>query len=168
MQEKFCNNCGETKDLSEFYKRSKLSYRQPCKKCINERTFQWIKNNPEKRRAICRKHYLTKGKTKQSETTIRHQIKFPEKYLWNAAKGRCSKNGFQFDIEVSDVVIPEVCPVFKTPFVRGTDQAASLDRINSEMGYIKGNVQVISRKANEMKSNATPEQLKQFAEWILT
>ena len=39
--------------------------------------------------------------------------------------------------------------------------------VDSSKGYIKGNVEVISRKANIMKSDACPEELLEFAYEIL-
>ena len=44
----------------------------------------------------------------------------------------------------------------------------SLDRIIPELGYVPGNVQVISHQANTMKSNATLKELKAFAAWVAT
>jgi UDP-N-acetylenolpyruvoylglucosamine reductase len=44
--------------------------------------------------------------------------------------------------------------------------APSLDRIDSARGYVPGNVQVVSHKANTMKSNASTEELIAFSEWV--
>jgi len=47
------------------------------------------------------------------------------------------------------------------------DTAYSIDRIVPTLGYIKGNIQIISELANRMKSNASVEQLLTFAQGIL-
>jgi hypothetical protein len=47
------------------------------------------------------------------------------------------------------------------------DNTSSLDKIIPELGYVKGNVQWLSQKANTMKSNATRTELENFAQWIL-
>jgi hypothetical protein len=92
----------------------------------------------------------------------------PELYLWKYAKARAKSEGMDFDLEVTDIVIPEVCPYFKTPFIMGDKQlAASLDRIDSSGGYTKDNVRVISYKANRMKNNATEQELISFAKGVL-
>lgn len=96
------------------------------------------------------------------------RVNAPEKLLFYAAKQRAKSGGLDFDITVADVVIPEFCPVFGTKFVRGDNKlAASLDRIDPARGYVKGNVQVISRLANTMKNDATLEQQVAFASWVL-
>lgn len=92
----------------------------------------------------------------------------PEQNLWRTAKHRANKFGVEHTISVSDITIPEVCPALGTPFVSLTPYAASLDRIDSSKGYIPGNVQVISKKANAMKNDATKEELVEFAKWILS
>jgi hypothetical protein len=40
------------------------------------------------------------------------------------------------------------------------DNSPSLDRIIPELGYVKGNIMVISHKANTIKSNANIEELE--------
>jgi hypothetical protein len=72
-----------------------------------------------------------------------------------------------FDLDIKDIVIPSVCPVFGTEFIRGSRFAPSVDRIDNSKGYIKGNIQVISKLANIMKNNATQEELEKFANWVL-
>jgi hypothetical protein len=50
----------------------------------------------------------------------------------------------------------------------GRHDSPSIDRKDNTKGYTKDNVWVISQLANQMKSNATPEQLRAFARWILS
>jgi len=90
----------------------------------------------------------------------------PEIRLWRAARDRAKINSLDFDIEVSDIIIPEICPVLKVSLDIKTKYAPSLDRIIPEKGYTKGNIQVISRKANLMKQDATQEELERFADWV--
>lgn len=92
--------------------------------------------------------------------------KYPSKYLWQGARNRARSLNLPFDIEPSDIFIPSECPVLKVPFKFGTKYAMSLDRKISSLGYTKGNVQVISLKANLMKQDASIEELRNFAEWI--
>jgi hypothetical protein len=104
-----------------------------------------------------------------------YRSKFPEKAILKAAKSRAKIRGLDFNIELSDIAIPELCPILKTPIIihSGTGKqgghmdSPSLDKIDNNKGYVKGNVQVISHKANSMKFNATPDELVLFAEWIL-
>lgn len=87
-------------------------------------------------------------------------------YLFTHAKNRAKKRGIEFSLSKEDVYLPDQCPVLGTSFVVRTQYAMSLDRIDSTKGYIKNNVQVISKKANTMKSNASEIELKKFADWV--
>lgn len=79
----------------------------------------------------------------------------PELKMYSAARQRAKNKGWRFNIELSDVVIPKLCPVFGVPLVYGTKHAPSIDRIDSKKGYVKGNVRVISKRANLLKSDGT-------------
>lgn len=113
------------------------------------------------RKAVTNRKYLEK------ETAM--HAKDPTKRMLRAALFRAEKKGLAFNIDASDVVVPSHCPVLGVPLSAASGKASanspSLDRIDSSLGYIKGNVQVISYKANAMKSNATPEELLSFAHW---
>lgn len=115
--------------------------------------------------------YAANNKARISERMKSYRVANPEKALWRAAKSRAQKRGIPFDIEVIDILIPKVCPVLGLELALnfkqgGGKNSPSLDRIVPELGYVKGNVQVLSSLANAMKSDASKEQLLQFADWI--
>ena len=60
-------------------------------------------------------------------------------------------------------MIPLVLTIYHYEGVLG-DDSPSLDRIVSSLGYVKGNIRVISYKANRVKSNATLEELRKVYE----
>lgn len=100
------------------------------------------------------------------------RIDNPAVEMWRTAKIRAAKHGVAFNIDVSDVVVPSHCPILGIPLQVQTGRVGrnspSLDRIYPDRGYTKGNVQVVSYKANTMKSNATPEDLLRFSHWATT
>lgn len=97
----------------------------------------------------------------------------PEYRMHQRAKQRCRTSGREFDIQVSDIVIPDTCPILGTPLNMNSGRSGayrnspSLDRIDSTRGYTKDNIQVISQQANAMKHAASKEQLVKFAQWVL-
>lgn len=96
----------------------------------------------------------------------------PEYRLWNQAKQSAKQRGLAFSIEKEDIFIPEFCPYLgvRLTNIKGGGRSGtniSLDRIDNTKGYIKGNVQVISSKANYMKRDASIQELLDFARGIL-
>lgn len=98
----------------------------------------------------------------------------PEYKMWQRAKSRSKVSGKDFNIEISDVVIPEVCPILGIEMKHNSGKPGayrdsySLDRIDNTKGYIKGNVQVISQLANSMKGSADTKDMVTFAKWVLS
>ena len=90
--------------------------------------------------------------------------------MWSRAKYRARQKGLDFTIDKEDVVIPDKCPLLGIELVchrgKGSQQgnSPSLDRIDSSKGYIKGNVWVISNRANTLKNDATIQELKTLVE----
>jgi hypothetical protein len=104
----------------------------------------------------------------------RRRIENPEYAMWEQAKYRATsdilrrgREPLDFDIEVSDIVIPTHCPILgiELSWKEGGPRAPwkpSLDRIDSSKGYVKGNVQVISYRANVLKRDMTLEEAQLF------
>ncbi|MNS19674.1 hypothetical protein D3C72_513970 [compost metagenome] len=90
----------------------------------------------------------------------------PAVALHSRARQRAARSGLPFDLHVSDVVVPPVCPALGVPIVIGDTRSLyspSLDRIRPGMGYVRGNTRVISDKANRLKGALDVEGLIQCA-----
>lgn len=90
--------------------------------------------------------------------------------MWCMAKTRAKRVGVPFNIAVTDIVIPERCPFLGIPLEGGikvlSDASPTLDRKEGAKGYVKGNIRVISYKANRTKSNLTLDEMKlMVANW---
>lgn len=76
-----------------------------------------------------------------------------------------------FDLDRADIFIPVFCPVLglrlRFDGARNVgDDGATLDRLIPELGYVRGNVAVISHKANRLKNNGTAEEHDRIAAWM--
>jgi hypothetical protein len=106
---------------------------------------------------ICSRRLTTHGKSRT-----------PEHIMLLMAKVRAKKKRIPFEIDLTDIVIPETCPLLGIPLTRAvkklSDNSPTLDRREGAKGYVKGNVRVISYKANRSKSNLTLEEMKLMVE----
>jgi hypothetical protein len=80
------------------------------------------------------------------------------------ARSRATKKGLDFNIDYSDIIIPEKCPLLNIPLYVSDKKVGpnspTIDRIVCEKGYVKGNVLVISHKANCAKNDLTIQELE--------
>ena len=94
----------------------------------------------------------------------------PVRKMFSHAKSRAKQLNVPFDLRRDDIVIPTFCPALGIPLIRGAgklhDGSPTLDRHIPEAGYVRGNVTVISHKANRIKNNATVLELEAVAAWI--
>jgi hypothetical protein len=88
--------------------------------------------------------------------------------LLGHAKGRAQREGLTFDLEFDDIKIPSNCPLLGIPLDPAADERApnlpSLDRLDNSKGYVKGNVWVISWRANTLKRDASLAELEAVVE----
>jgi hypothetical protein len=130
------------------------------------------KENPEKVKSQVRKYNKNNYKRLSEQVKEHHRLdreKFPEKYIVRNAKSRAKKKGLPFNITISDIIIPKTCPILGTPIFKSigtkTQNTPSLDRIKPMLGYVKGNIQIISHLANLMKQDASLEQIVCLGDW---
>lgn len=85
--------------------------------------------------------------------------------IWCGAKKRAKLKNIQFDINPEDIPeIPKYCPVLGIKILANDthvplDSSPSLDRIDTNKGYIKDNIRIICNRANRIKADATLEEL---------
>ena len=87
-----------------------------------------------------------------------------EQSMWTMAKIRARRKELPFTITIHDIIIPEFCPMLGIPIIRAleklNDNSPTLDRREGHKGYVKGNIRVISYKANRAKSNLTLDEMR--------
>lgn len=142
---------------------------------------QYAIDNAEKAKDRSHRWYLAnKAWVRERDSTPeKREIKRQHNAKWLAnnrvkrwltvARRRADKCGFGFNIDETDIIIPETCPILGIPLFFSpntkTDNTPSLDRMDSQLGYIKDNVWIISWKANRVKNNATLDELIKIGEW---
>lgn len=161
QEERTCLYCGNTffvKKSKKETSRRKL-FCDDCNKLLTPYQKKKIKMDKD---PTYREHVL-QGKRESHKRNIVHN-------MWKRAKSRAEKYGYDFNIEESDIIIPEVCPLLGIKIFCGDkddyESSPSLDRIDNSKGYIKGNVWVISKKANSMKNSASAKELATFCQNI--
>ena len=85
-------------------------------------------------------------------------------------RSRARRAGIPFDLALEDVFVPDFCPVLGIRLVwtgrAGAEDNPSLDRLVPQKGYVKGNVAVISRRANRIKNDGTRAEHERIVEWL--
>ena len=90
-----------------------------------------------------------------------------------AIKARAVKKNLPYDLDVDYLmsIYTDRCPVFGVKFIRKKDRmddspwSPTVDRIIPELGYTRGNVIVVCRRANDIKSDATVNDIQQVADF---
>lgn len=177
LKEKECRVCKIIKPINMFGINNSIigGYENRCKECRNNYAAiqRDIHRETTNKRYTDRYHsdseFKEHRKKIQKEVVLKRKYEHPEKNLLSWAKIRANDKNLDFNLELNDIIIPEYCPILniKLNLDSNINTSPSLDRIDINKGYIKGNVQVISMKANTMKNSATFEELKMFTKNIL-
>jgi hypothetical protein len=98
----------------------------------------------------------------------------PYKTVFQNCEARVKRDGVhEWSLDFDTFEFPEYCKYLGLKLDYGYGKGSiqpnspSFDRIDSTKGYVAGNVEVVSNKANTMKSDASPDELVKMAESIL-
>jgi hypothetical protein len=172
LRQKICTKCKNNLPFSSFSKDANTpsGRRTRCKKCTqesvdqkksNERSRKSIANNPERYRERNRINSRVFGK-RHPERKAAAKRSSRVKHWENAAVSRCrlraKYDNIPFGFTKEDISpLPEFCPVLGVRLIydgKGDRRCwASIDRIIPSVGYLSGNVRVISLSANWAKSD---------------
>lgn len=165
-QTKKCTKCGKELPLEDFNKGNSLFGRRSiCRDCEH-----LIQNTPERiarRRELelarrANPEYVKKRNAKDRERIHSSELSY-RKSMLRSAKARALKFNLEFNIDLDDIVLPKVCPLLNIPLSINSsnkDYSYSLDKIDPKKGYVKGNVWVISFRANKIKNDASLSELE--------
>lgn len=149
--EKYCSGCQSRKLFSDFSKNAVMrdGYANWCKSCLKRHS-----QKPE----------IAKKRRERRYENM-------ERSIFLETKSRAKVRGIEFNLEISDIKIPKVCPVLGTEFASGLggrkNNSPSIDKIIPSKGYVKGNIQIISWMANCIKRDCTdPEVFEKIALYI--
>ena len=114
-----------------------------------------FKSRSKRRGSLVQKSIAYKAKLRRED---------PARAILYGAKASAKVRGLAFEITKDDITLNQVCPWLKIPLDYELGQgripnSPSLDRTDSTKGYISGNVEVVSWRANSLKNNATLQEL---------
>ena len=171
-----------------------MPYADPEKRREYQRKYQsrWSKANPDKKYHYWLKRdkkrisaYMREWRVKNREKVLAYNkawfeahadvyycdVGVRQRRMVNTARARAKASGIPFSITVDDIQWPTHCPAFglELDYInrgRHKHNSASLDRIVPEVGYIPGNVIVLSLRANILKRDATISEICALADFL--
>jgi hypothetical protein len=157
-----CQKCKHDKDVSEFRvnnTRSDGRYTW-CMECSTE----YQRN----RRRADPKAYADASKRYRARSWAKDPVRAWARMAATASKGRAKREGVPHAITFTDLLplATGACPVLGIPlaYSRTTgvihDASPTVDKMKPELGYVPGNIVVVSFRANAIKRNATLKELE--------
>ena len=188
VSEHKCYICKQKKLLEEFFKDKshKGGYGFRCKQCnkkykknyhetyskrddVKERRRKKYQENVEAER-LKNRNRRNNNPEHYKELSRKSYRKNIRSVLLTQSRQRAKRYGYEHNITVEDIIIPEYCPILGIPIFISEKQCSwnspSLDRIDNNKGYIKNNVMVMSFRANTLKSNGTAEEFEKILEFL--
>jgi predicted nucleic acid-binding Zn ribbon protein len=163
---RFCSrNCKElAKDRREALRKRAARPASTCQHCAVRYT------SLGNARKFCSQDCNKAAHARPKKVWTYYKSRDPRQQLLLSARSRAKRRGLPFDITVDDIEIPERCPVLGVALKRGKGKlwahSPSLDRVVPAKGYVRGNVCVISVRANTIKNDASAAELAAVLDYV--
>lgn len=169
---KLCVKCNVKKDITEFNKsnQTKDNLNVYCKACVQCYQKAYYLNNKEYVKSKVKEYNQNNKKSIAIRKAIYYRDTIKSRIIYEA-KRRAVELNVPFNISEEDIIIPKVCPVLGIELFIGSDNfetSPSLDRVVPELGYVKSNINVISHRANRIKTDASLEELEKITNYVRT
>ncbi len=167
-----CSKCRQVLPASDFGPgKKKNGLNSWCRQCHRGVVSQWQKTETGRE---SKHEYRSTKRSKDSEAQG-HKSRLRAPGGWQRRQVQCIRSrakrlGVPFDLTVDDLTIPTYCPVLGILLLIGDgrhrDASPSVDRIDPARGYVRGNVAVISNRANRIKNDGTTEEHRRLVSWM--
>jgi hypothetical protein len=179
-QHRWCTQCGKSKPITEFEKRTATRRRRICKECVNLNNRREWEENPDRKayQDEWRKANLDKisAYSKRSYEKARTDLKRWFSKGLTTTRGYCKRKGDAFDL-TADYLVElfnsqnGLCALTGRVMLYGSEgvqrDSVSIDRIDHEGGYVIGNVRLVTYQANAARNRFSDDELFAFCEAVL-
>ena len=156
-----------------YQQRYRALHKERLRKRKQEYDKRRLLQNPDQIRAL-QTAYRRAHPEQVKATAKRHRAAHPHKRMLKSARKNAGLKQLPCDLTLADLPMPERCPIlglvidysYGTKGGKIQQTSPSVDRIDPTKGYVKGNIQVISMRANTLKNNATAEELRKVADYM--
>lgn len=142
----------EVAAMRESFRKKKNSERKLIRKNIRKEKLDLLYGGME------RKHFMS------------DPYREAQFYKLRTKKENAIRAGIEFDLIWSDLQWPTHCPITGVELdyfnSKREDNSPTFDRIDPSKGYVRGNVAIISARANRIKDNGTAEEHRRIADYI--
>lgn len=117
---------------------------------------------------VCRQCVRDSGKKWYNKNIVNMEWK-KDRIIKNV-RNRAKRSKIDFDITVEDLIWNEYCPILgiKLDYHPGANRwhQVSLDKTDPKKGYVKGNVVVMSMRANSIKQDSTVDEIEKLLDYL--
>lgn len=176
-----CSNCREEKSEGDFYlyvnKAGKQKRKRQCASCVKSRVRSHYFNNPQPRRDYA-KAWKLKNRSRanaygrKAYAVSRSDLKSCIRKTLSTKKSQCKRWSIPYAISADDIVTIHatqggLCALTGRKLVWGHvgwhRDGISIDRIRAELGYVAGNIRLVTYQVNHARSNRDDAELLSLA-----